>query len=69
MMGISITAWNDAVDTMGAEKAAIVVIAMLERFSDIQSPGGYLRHLMRKAEDGAVSCGPMIVALMRREAA
>jgi replication initiation protein RepC len=45
------------------------VIAMLERFSDIQSPGGYLRHLTRKAEDDAFSCGPMIMALMRREAA
>ncbi|MCO4847151.1 MAG: replication initiation protein RepC, partial [Yoonia sp.] len=69
MMGISVSAWNDAIVAMGAEEAAVVVIAMLERFNDIQSPGGYLRHLTRKAEDGAFSCGPMIMALMRREAA
>jgi replication initiation protein RepC len=69
MMEISVTAWNDAIVAMGAEGAAVVVIAMLERFSDIQSLGGYLRHLTRRAKDDAFSCGPMIMALMRREAA
>lgn len=69
MMGISMSAWSDAVAAMGAEEAAVVVLAMLERFSEIQSPGGYLRTLTRKAEEGAFSCGPMVMALMRREAA
>ena len=69
MMGISPSAWNDAVIAMGPEEAAVVVLAMLERFSEIKSPGGYLRHLTSKAEQGAFSCGPMVMALMHKQAA
>lgn len=69
MMGISPSAWAEAVDAMGPEEAAVVVAAMLERFDDIKSPGGYLRHLSRRAAEGQFSCGPMVMALMRREAA
>lgn len=69
MMGISPSAWNDAVEAMGPEEAAVVLVAMLERFSDIRSPGGYLRHLTAKARLGEFSCAPMVMALNRREAA
>ena len=69
MMGISSSAWSDAMEAMGPEQAAVVVAAMLERFGEIQSPGGYLRHLARKAADGQFSCGPMVMALMRKDAA
>ena len=69
MMGISPDAWQNAVDAMGAEEAAVVLAAMLERFEEIQSPGGYLRHLTAKAEDGKFSCGPMVMALLRKDAA
>ncbi|MEM8654313.1 MAG: plasmid replication protein RepC [Pseudomonadota bacterium] len=69
MMGISPSAWAEAMEAMGPEEAAVVVAAMLERFDQIKSPGGYLRHLARKATDGQFSCGPMVMALMRREAA
>lgn len=69
MMGISTSAWNDAIESMGPEEASVVVVSMLERFKDIQSPGGYLRALTRKAEQGGFSCGPMVMALMRQEAA
>jgi len=69
MIGISPSAWEAAQRAMGPEEAAVVVAAMLERFDQISSPGGYLRSLTRKAEDGAFSCGPMVMALMRREAA
>ena len=69
MMGISTSAWDDAKRHMGPEEAAVVVVAMLDRFSEIRSPGGYLRSLSAKAELGAFSCGPMIMALMRKEAA
>lgn len=69
MMGISPSAWEEAKAAMGPEEAAVVIVAMLERFNEIKSPGGYLRHLAAKATDGAFSCGPMIMALMRREAA
>lgn len=69
MMGISPSAWDEAKRAMGPEEAAVVVVAMLERFADIKSPGGYLRSLSSKAALGEFSCGPMIMALMRREAA
>jgi len=69
MMGISPSAWQDAMEAMGPEEAAVVIAGILERFTEIKSPGGYLRHLTRKAEEGTFSCGPMVMALMRREAA
>ncbi|MEO9826878.1 MAG: plasmid replication protein RepC [Paracoccaceae bacterium] len=69
MMGISPSAWNDAIEAMGPEEAAVVLVAMLERFEDIRSPGGYLRHLTSKAAAGEFSCAPMVMALNRREAA
>ena len=53
---------------MGPEQAAVVLAAMLERFDDIRSPGGYLRRLGQKADAGAFSCGPMVMALMRKAA-
>lgn len=69
-MGISVSAWEDAQRSMGPEQASIVVAAMLERFSEIRSPGGYLRTLSSKAAAGEFSCGPMIMALIgRRKAA
>ncbi|MDA5095609.1 plasmid replication protein RepC [Aliiroseovarius sp. KMU-50] len=69
MMGISPSAWDEARREMGPEEAAVVVAAMLERFADIRSPGGYLRNLSSKAALGAFSCGPMVMALMRKDAA
>lgn len=69
-MGISASAWEEAQRFMGPEQASIVVVAMLERFSDIRSPGGYLRALTAKAAAGEFSCGPMVMALIgRRNAA
>lgn len=68
MMGISPSAWTEAKDAMGPEEAAVVLAAMLERFTEIKSPGGYLRALTLKALDGKFSCGPMIMALMRKAA-
>lgn len=69
MMGISPSAWEEAKHAMGPEEAAVVLAAMLERFSEIKSPGGYLRHLTAKSEAGKFSCGPMIMSLMRQAAA
>ena len=68
-MGISASAWEDAQRFMGPEQASIVVAAMLERFADIRSPGGYLRALTSKAAAGEFSCGPMVMALMSRRSA
>ena len=65
-LGISPSAWGEAVRDMGPEEAAVVVAAILQRFSEISSPGGYLRALTRKASNGAFSSGPMVMALLNR---
>ena len=69
MMGVSPSAWDEAKQYMGPEEASVVILAMLERFGNIRSPGGYLRSLSAKAALGEFSCGPMIMALMRKDAA
>ena len=68
-MGISVSAWEEAQRFMGPEHASIVVAAILERFDDIKSPGGYLRALTGKAAAGEFSCGPMVMALVGRRSA
>jgi replication initiation protein RepC len=68
-MGISASAWEEAQRCMGPEQASIVVVAMLERFAEIKSPGGYLRALTSKAAVGEFFCGPMVMALMSRRSA
>ena len=68
-MGISASAWEEAQRFMGPEQASIVVSALLERFEDIRSPGGYLRALTAKAVAGEFSCGPMVMALIGRRSA
>lgn len=68
MTGISPTAWEEARRAMGPEQSAVVLAALLERFTEIRNPGGYLRHLTAKASEGAFSCGPMVMALLRRAA-
>ena len=65
MMGISPTAWAEAQRVMGPEIAAITVAGILQRVSEIRSPGGYLRALTRKAESSGFSPGPMIMALLQ----
>lgn len=69
MMGISPSAWDEAKQHMGPVEASVVLAAMLERVNDIRSPGGYLRSLSAKAASGEFSSGPMVMALMRRDAA
>jgi len=49
MMGISPSAWDEAKQGIGPEEASVVLVAMLERFETIRSPGGYLRSLSAKA--------------------
>lgn len=67
MLGISDDAWRRAEVAMGSESAAITVVGILQRANEIRSPGGYLRALTSKAEAGAFSPGPMIMALLATE--
>jgi replication initiation protein RepC len=64
MMGISLSAWEEACHVMGAETAATVVVAMLQKIGSITNPGGYLRALSAKAALGGFLPGPMIMALL-----
>jgi replication initiation protein RepC len=62
MLGISPSAWEEAQMVMGDMQAAIVLACLLQRSSAIQSAGGYLRELTRKAGAGEFSLGPVLMA-------
>ena len=62
MLGISPSAWEDALQVMGEIPASIVVACILERSAAINSAGGYLRDLTRKARAGEFSLGPILMA-------
>ncbi len=62
MLGISPSAWEEARMVMGDTRAAIVIACLLQRSSAIQSAGGYLRELTRKARAGEFSLGPVLMA-------
>jgi replication initiation protein RepC len=66
MLGVSPSAWEDAVEVMGERQAAAVVAAILQRGEAILSAGGYLRDLTHKAQKGEFSLGPMLMALIGR---
>ncbi|WP_245294930.1 plasmid replication protein RepC, partial [Pararhizobium antarcticum] len=65
MLGVSPSAYQAACETMGPENAAAAMACILERGGQINSAGGYLRDLTRRAEKGEFSLGPMLMALMR----
>lgn len=66
MLGISPSAFDEAVKTLGPQNAAAMIAAILQRNNSIRSPGGYLRSLTRKAEAGQFSLGPVLMALMNK---
>lgn len=63
MLGVSPDAWTRARRAMGDLNAAVTVAAILERSSEIRSPGGYLRALTERAENGRYSVAPVLNAL------
>lgn len=63
MLGIDQPVLHQAKRIMGAEKAAIVVLCILERMDKIKSPGAYLRHLSKVAQKGMLSVAHMLNAL------
>ena len=68
MLGVSPSAYQQACEILGPENTAAVMACILERGGQINSAGGYLRDLTRKAEKGEFSLGPMLMALMRANA-
>jgi len=65
MLGVSPSAYQDACEAMGPENAAVAVACMLERAGHINSAGGYLRDLTKRAVRGEFSLGSMLMALLR----
>jgi len=64
-LGISPSAYADALDVLGQENAAIVIACILQRSDEIRSAGGYLRALTEKARAGEFSVGPMLMACLK----
>ncbi|MBA3039342.1 MAG: replication initiation protein RepC [Rhizobiaceae bacterium] len=68
MLGVSPSAYQEACEVMGPENAAVAMAAILERAGHINSAGGYLRDLTRRARGGEFGLGPMLMSLMRANA-
>ncbi|MEP1202087.1 plasmid replication protein RepC [Tateyamaria sp.] len=68
MIGISPSAWDDAVDAMGPEVAGLTVCCLLQRIDDIRAPGGYLRKLTEQAQIGKYSVARVVMALIQSPA-
>ena len=65
MLGVSPSAYQEACSIMGPENTATVMACILERGGHINSAGGYLRDLTRRAEKGEFAIGPMLMSLVR----
>lgn len=65
MLGVSPSAYQRACEVLGPENAAVTMACILERANEIQSAGGYLRDLTRRAEREEFSIGPMLMAALR----
>lgn len=65
MLGVSPSAYEEACAVFGPETAATIIACILERAGHINSAGGYLRDLTRRAERGEFSLGPMLMAQIR----
>ncbi|RWL77952.1 MAG: replication initiation protein RepC [Mesorhizobium sp.] len=65
MLGVSPSAWKDALKVLGEQQAAITLAAIYQRSAQINNAGGYLRSLTARARDGKFSTWPMVMALLR----
>jgi replication initiation protein RepC len=64
-LNISPSAYEDALNVLGPENTAIVIACILQRAQTINSAGGYLRSLTKKARGGRFSVGPILTAGMQ----
>ena len=65
VFGVSPSAYQDACEVLGQERAAIVIACILQRAEHINSAGGYLRVLTDRAKAGEFSIWPMLLAQLR----
>ncbi len=67
MMGIEQPVFHEAQRIMGSQTASTLVLCMLERLSEIRSPGAYLRRLSQRARAGQFSITPIIASIRQRQ--
>ena len=66
-LGISRPAWIDACQTMGRYQAATAVAVIAAKGEAIHSPGGYLRGMIDRAQNGELHLSNSLWGLARRE--
>lgn len=64
-LGISAPLYDEALRALGSENTAVTIACILQRASQITSPGAYLRILTRKATAGEFSVGPLLMATLK----
>ncbi|QNQ64413.1 replication initiation protein RepC (plasmid) [Brucella sp. 6810] len=64
-LGISQSAYQEAVRFMGPETASTAIAWILQKLSAINSPGGYLRSLTQKAREGSFSIRQLLLSGMK----
>lgn len=64
-LGVSPSAYADALYILGQENTAVVIACILQRANHINSAGGYLRALTDKARAVGFSVGPMLMAQLK----
>lgn len=63
MLGIDAETYRSARAVMGEREAAVTVLCMLEKVSDIRRPGAYLRGLSKRAGQGRFNLPGMLKAV------
>lgn len=69
MLGIDMPVYLETLKHLGNQRAAVVVLYILENFERIGNPGGYLRALNRQNHRHEFSISPLIASLRNRIAA
>ncbi|SUB55929.1 replication initiation protein RepC [Brucella anthropi] len=64
-LGISQSAYQEAIRFMGPETASTAIAWILQKLSTINSPGGYLRSLTQKARGGTFSIRQLLFSGMK----
>jgi replication initiation protein RepC len=64
-LGISHSAYQEAIAAMGVEIASMAIAWILQKLTAIHSPGGYLRSLSQKARGGGFSISQLLFSGMR----
>ena len=66
-LGISRPAWIDACQAMGRYQAATAIAVIAAKGETIRSPGGYLRGMIARAQNGELHLSNSLWGLARRE--